>query len=348
MVGALVTTCALANAHESQEDDPSYLDIMVNVTEYDRTGYMDFDLVRMSLDIANRDSWSLNHPTFALGGDSNVTPEGSAGLPKAEYAPVSAEHAWNLNAPVSPNDCAVGNQWGDISAYSTGSVLLCFVVEKSFLPNGLLVGGESGHGTESGSCYSSGSVHYSQHTHYNTEWPVCAIHVVPLQDDSTYCDRYSKYCDRDNTQTIPEWVVLDAPAEVPEHVGANVESILISPAGMAGDPLGPGTLFLASATILAFAVFGSALSMKIPRHPKNKDASWYARVCLPLSILAMIGVQALFMTHLVASVYGLRQLTFWTIESWVFLTILCLIGVTLFATIAKSHPASVAAGTDTS
>ena len=214
--GALATTGILADAHKSQEDDPFYLPLEVYVAEYNRTGYADFDLVRISLDVTNEDYASLNHPTFMLGGDSTVTPGNSTGLPKAEYGPVSAEHVWSLNMTVSPNDCTVDGQWSDIPASSTGSVLLCFLVEKSFRPNGLLVGGESGHiVTESGDCYSSGYTDYPRRAHYNTEWPVCAMHVVPFQNDSTYCERYSKYCDRDNVQRIPEWIVEEIPVEAP-------------------------------------------------------------------------------------------------------------------------------------
>ena len=223
VAGALAATGMLAEAHKSQEDDPFYLPLEVHVAEYNRTGYADFDLVRISLDITNEDYTSLNHPTFMLGGDSTATPGNSTGLPKAEYGPVSAEHVWNLNITVSPNDCTVDDQWGDIPASSTGSVPLCFVVEKSFRPNGLMVGGESGHRDENGLCFSSGSGYYYQRAHYNTGWPVCAMYVVPFQDDSTYCDRYSKYCDRDNVQRIPEWVMEEASAEAPQAPEATDE-----------------------------------------------------------------------------------------------------------------------------
>ena len=312
MVGALASTGVLADAHISQEDDPSYLPLGVYVAEYERTGYADFDLIRISLDITNRDSQSMNHPTFMLGGDSTAIPGNSTGFPKAEYSPVSAEYVWNLNVPVSPNDCTVGNQWGDIPVSSTGSVPLCFVVEKSFLPNGLLVGSESGHHrTESGDCYSSGSGDYYQHTHYSTEWPACAMHVVPLQDDSTYCDRYFKYCTRNNIQSSSKLVMA----------GVSVDEVYVStPSTKAeADPLGPGTQFMAAATIMAFAVFGSALSMKIRVNPEKK---WYIRSGLAC-IVVVILLQAIFMFCLAEDKCPVSYLGVSSVGWWVFGTAFC-------------------------
>lgn len=321
------TACTLADAHMSHEEDPAYLNIEVNMTEYERTVYADFDLIRISLDIINENPWGLNYSTFTLGGEFAAFTDDSTFIPNEEYAPVSAEYVWNLNISILPNDCASSDQWSEIPASSMESVLLCFVVERSFLPNGLMVGGESGHRIENGFCYSGGSGHYYQRAHYNTEWPFCAIHVVPLRDDSTYCDRYSMYCNRGNIQSVAKAVVDEAPAD----------TIV---AASNGDPLGPGTLFMASATILGLAVFGSVLSTRIRRKPKNKDISWYARVLLPLSILALIGVQAWFMLHLAESfnVQISWQLDPSTVYWWIFLMILCSIGVTFFVTLANSAP----------
>lgn len=335
---ALLMTSTLTYAHISQEDDPSYLDLIVNITEYKRTAHTDFDLVQISLDITNRGSWSLNHPVFTLGGDSATAHNNSAHLPKAEYAPVSAEHIWNLNVPISPNDCAVADQWNDIPASSTGSIHLCFVVERSFLPNGLMAGGENGHGTEAGPCYSNGSGHHYQRVHYETEWPLCAIHVVPFREDSPYCDRYSKYCDRDNVQNIPEWIAVGAILEVQEDNVVEATPVPRSPANIYGNPLEPGTLFLASATILAFAVFGSALDMRMRRNPM--DTSWKAGMWASISILVLVGAQGIFMLILARGGDAYSPWLFGSsiVDWWIFATVASSIFVLLFVTIGKAAP----------
>lgn len=77
-------------------------------------------------------------------------------------------------------------------------------------------------------------------------------------------------------------------AVVPEAVVAPT-----APTKTEADPLGPGTLFMAAATIMAFAAFGSTLSMKMRPRPKM-------RVRIGLScIVIVVLIQALFMLCLV-------------------------------------------------
>lgn len=114
---------------------------------------------------------------------------------------------------------------------------------------------------------------------------------------------------------------------------------------------GPDTLFMAAATIMAFAVFGSALSMRIERKPKNPDWMWRARVLSPLSVLPLIGIQMLFMQRLAAgdnvysaSVWGLQPTGVLALPPfvavWIFATTLCLIAISAFAIVGKSYSAS--------
>lgn len=113
-------------------------------------------------------------------------------------------------------------------------------------------------------------------------------------------------------------VALTAPAVQVEPIAPAVQvagqTTPAVPATETGDIRpGPDTLFMAAATIMAFAVFGSALSMRIERKPKKPDWMWRARVLSPLSVLPLIGIQTWFMQRLAAgdnvysaSVWGLQ------------------------------------------
>ena len=212
--------------HMFEEDGSFYIPMAVHVIEYERRGYVDFNLVRISLDTTNGNGRNPNHSTFVLGGDSAATTDTFTSVPKAEYAPVSTECVRSFNVSASSTDCTAGDQWGDKSARSTGSMRLCFVAEKSFCFNVLLVWGEDGHRTESGSWSSSGSECYCPCAHYNTERQFCAIHVVPLESNSTYCDRYSGHCNRDNVQHISGCMRGDAPPEEPDEPEVSLTTLI--------------------------------------------------------------------------------------------------------------------------
>lgn len=228
--------------HMSQEDGSFYIPMAAYTIEYERRGYVDFDLVRISLDTTNGNGRNPNHSTFVPDGDSAGATDTFTSASKAEYAPVSAEHVRSFNVSASSTDCTAGDQWSDISARSTGSMQPCFVAEVSFRFNVLLVWGEDGHRAESGSWSSCGSGCYCICAHYNTERQFCAIHAVPLESNSAYSDRYSEYCNRGNVQHISECMRGDAPTGAPDEPEAPGES--------ADEPEAPLTILIWEVTVI--------------------------------------------------------------------------------------------------
>lgn len=116
-------------------------------------------------------------------------------------------------------------------------------------------------------------------------------------------------------------------------------------------PPDSGTLFMAAATIMALAVFGSALGARIQRKPKKKDLAWRARLFVSISILCLIAIQAWFMQLLATSkdIHGVWMAGYSPVEWWIFATATCLIMVSFFVTLGNSYSADETAtgGPDT-
>ena len=107
-----------------------------------------------------------------------------------------------------------------------------------------------------------------------------------------------------------------------------------SAAGTGAGPPGPDTLFMASATIMAFAVFGTALGKRIQRNPKKRDPSHIARVFTSLSILILVVFQGLFMFRLVVGgdIYSWGMLILPPVSIWIPVTTACLAVVAYLVT----------------
>ena len=212
-VVALISTGGpgLADAHISDNAGPLYHDVFLEMTDYERVSYGDFDIIQIGLKIDNNEPFPLIYPTFLLGGVHNGTDDSDL-AEKKDYGISSYGDIVNKGGESSKSYCTVaGDTQNIIRADSSGTVWLCFDVDDSFLPDGLLVSGDIGHTDMDGMCYtSSGRLINYDFRHSYTNWPVCAIQVVPLNEDSTYCNyQYSRYCNDTNLQNITKWTEPD-------------------------------------------------------------------------------------------------------------------------------------------
>ena len=216
VAAALVATSGanFADAHWSDNTGPLYHDVFLEVTYYERVSYDGFDMIQIELNIDNNEPFPLKDPTFLLGGIHNDT-EDSALVQKEDYGTSSYVDIINKGGQSLKSYCTTGENWNTILADSNGTAWLCFDVDASFQPDGLLVSGDIGHRDHEGKCYThKGYAIDYDFRHEYTNWPVCAIQVVPLNEDSTYCNyRYSQYCDDTNLQNITKWT---KPAQEPE------------------------------------------------------------------------------------------------------------------------------------
>lgn len=145
----------------------------------------------------------MRNPTFRLGGGVDDTAANYADV-REEYGAVSSGDVRDRGINISVHDCSAKGQWNPIPANSMGRAVLCFMVDKPFQPDGLLVGADTGHIDHHGTCYyPAGFTISAYYQHAYTEWPLCAVQVVPLSNVSSYCfDRYFGFCQADNIQWI--------------------------------------------------------------------------------------------------------------------------------------------------
>ena len=141
----------------------SYFNIVVEIQEYEVVEYNDFNLVRMKLLVENLDTVNI-HPTnfgLTLGGDINV-----------EYNHVAYADVRGKGGDVSVNDCAAkGRTW--IDSGETAEITSCFMIGKSFEPDGLRI------------------------------WVTHKAQVIPFHEESTYCFvQWSGNCNANNIQNV--------------------------------------------------------------------------------------------------------------------------------------------------
>lgn len=210
----VVGAVCVAYAHDGMKD-AEILNVYVLVTEYERERYDDFDLVRIKLAIDNKEPVPMRNPTFRLGGGVGDTTTNHTDV-REEYGAVSSGDIRDRGINVSMHDCSAKGLWNPIPAGSIGRAVLCFVVDKPFRADGLLVGADVGHVDNHGTCY-----HYTafgfkvDNRHDYTQWPLCAFQVVPLREESTYCfDRYFGFCRADNVQRIDSVAAKPTSVEV--------------------------------------------------------------------------------------------------------------------------------------
>lgn len=218
----------------------TYYDIVVDVTEYERTAYNGFDLVRMKLSIENLAGYTMESPAFLLGGhpeyqdDPADNPDTAV---QSEYGMVTYAEVRGRGGDVSVQDCSAVDRWSDIPDGGTGEALLCFMVGKAFQPDGLAIGHHTGdgrshvqrdddeplgvacgHDPHPGWTDLPRESSWVDGWHYGWAYETCnqAIQVIPFHDESVYCfDHNFELCNADNVQPI-DGAPVSQPAPDPE------------------------------------------------------------------------------------------------------------------------------------
>ena len=205
-VAAVAALAVLGGAVAAEAHAPSvYYNINIDMLEYERTGYADFDLVQMRLSIENLAGFNMLTPSFWLGGPPQYAdhPEDNPNPPIVHSYSDStylAVHA--AGGEVTVDDCIAQDRFSRIAPGETGETTLCFMVGKAFQPDGLYTehtGLAGSHTRLNGGECSQKTTSTRDHS------PPCGfyIQVIPFHADSNYCfDRNSSWCNADNVQPI--------------------------------------------------------------------------------------------------------------------------------------------------
>ena len=189
----------------------------------------------------------MNETRFVLGGPAQYR-EDPTDNPDTEitgtYSPATYSDVRGRGGEVSIHDCSAADRWNDIPTHGTGEAALCFMVGKSFVPDGISVLSTSpGHtstyrtgGTTY--CYATPDIHdpdttksTTVGTYYHEVNGSCDTYnmqVIPFHDESVFCfDNNRQFCNADNVQPIDDTVVA-RPAPEPEPAEPAQATLLYS------------------------------------------------------------------------------------------------------------------------
>ena len=150
--------------HFGSEDRP-YLNVVVDILEYDVDQYADFKLVRMKLSIENLVSQTMGNIEISLGGELTT-----------RYTQDSYEEVRSRGGDVSVDDCTSEGRFDDIPPGATGETTVCIMIAKTFEPDALQI--------------------YSSFGIWNTQ-------IIPFHAESSYCFvNWHDNCNANNIQRV--------------------------------------------------------------------------------------------------------------------------------------------------
>lgn len=195
---------AIAAAGTAEAHDGGYLHVVVDVTDYQRTPYVGHDLIQVDLTVENVWFFNMTRMGFVLGDGDSIYGESSYGVVRAR------------GGDLQEGDCPNDTLWSSLKLApgETGRTQLCFMVDPSFEPDGILVFDWSTHAQMSGD--GQGIYFFCEHQVTHDAPPdefghLCPAQVIPFDDESGYCGKYPDICNVNNVQRIdggPEPVSL--------------------------------------------------------------------------------------------------------------------------------------------
>ena len=222
----------LTDAHDTHE--VNYYNIVIDVSDYERTEYAGFDLVRMNVSVENLAGFEMVSPEFHLGGAAQYVDDPLANPNtdiKSSYMHASYVDVRTRGGSVAVEDCASVDRFSGIPHLSTGDTSLCFMIGKHMVPDGLLVQHGIAHYPDhwiyatdlypshhNGECGSDSHGKHERNWYPHSDSHICIDslkrQVVPFNDDSVYCvDQNFEWCNVDNVQYVDGAPTPPAPEE---------------------------------------------------------------------------------------------------------------------------------------
>ena len=207
---------AATEAH--YENAHQYLEVTMDVLDYEVREYDEFNLVRVELQIDNQGEFDVWDARFYLGGTSDADDPFSTGSEFNSTSGAAIRDTHDIDA--SDSDCA--ESLPNLVAGTSGRISACYVVGKTFEPDGLRLFQHNTHPdspshTPPYDPYHDGGyvslLDPSHCVHIDHSHP-CSGHtrVIPFHSDSSYCALYGSYCDADNVQDVGAIPEPESPA----------------------------------------------------------------------------------------------------------------------------------------
>ncbi len=210
LAAVVVSAGGLVEAGAHYENSHQYLEVDIDILDYEVREYDEFNLIRVELEVGNQEVWDIYDAKFVLGGMSDA---GDSFSTNSEFYPRNGEVIRDFyDIDVSHSDCK--DILPNLIPGSSGRISLCYIVGKTFEPSGLHVSQGNTDADHSDSrppfdLYhtdgrwwgTSGSLYCStgyDHGHGCSR----RIQVVPFHADSSYCALYGSYCNSNDIQDV--------------------------------------------------------------------------------------------------------------------------------------------------
>lgn len=213
LAAVVVAVGGLAEAGAHYENSHQYLEVDMDILDYEVREYDEFNVIRVELEIDNQEEFDIWRAQFFLGGVSDADDPFSTA---SEFHWASGASIRGVGVDASDSDCA--ESLPNLAAGSSGRIPTCYMVGKTFEPDGLrLFQINTGH-SSTGDISTGRSPHDPYHTDSNAatlddptlcltffqEVHACSgrTQVVPFHADSSYCALYGSYCNSNDVQNV--------------------------------------------------------------------------------------------------------------------------------------------------
>ena len=208
LAAVAVAAGGLAEAGAHYENAHQYLEADIDILDYEVREYDEFNVIRVELEIDNQEEFDIWGAQFFLGGMSDADDPFSTA---SEFHWVSSASIRGVGVDASDSDCA--ESLPNLAAGSSGRISTCYVVGKTFEPDGLRLFQTNTDPNDPNSIppydpyhnvIALGKIDPTLCAHINHEPHACSgrTQVVPFHADSSYCALYGSYCNLNDVQNV--------------------------------------------------------------------------------------------------------------------------------------------------
>lgn len=208
---AVAAAGGITAAEAHYENSHQYLEVTMDILDYEVGEYDEFNVIRVELEIDNQEEFDIWDARFFLGGISGAGDSFSASSEFSTASGALIRDTYDIDA--SDSDCA--ESLPNLAAGSSGRISTCYVVGKTFGPDGLRLFQLNTDSNNPSSVPPYDPHHTDREGFRVNQFPTfCSIgpehghqcsgrtQVVPFHTDSSYCSLYGSYCDSKNVQDV--------------------------------------------------------------------------------------------------------------------------------------------------
>ena len=210
LAAVVVAVGGLAEAGAHYENSHQYLEVDMDILDYEVREYDEFNVIRVELEIDNQEEFDIWRAQFFLGGVSDADDPFSTA---SEFQWDSSASIRGVGVDASDSDCA--ESLPNLTSGSSGRISTCYVVGKTFEPDGLRLFQTNTYHNDINTPPPYDPYHSGVRVIGGVDPTLCfatndqnahtcsgRTQVVPFHADSSYCALYGSYCNSSAIQDV--------------------------------------------------------------------------------------------------------------------------------------------------